>query len=483
MIRLSLMILMTSALIFGSANAQYLSLDDYLDRVRSTHPFFVKEAMATDIEEKKREGLLGAEDWLLVSSPSFTHQEPLQQGPFDPERIDVLSLGAGVGRTFWGNGSRLILSWASDVSDQKIPGFSIPVPGGVIDVPIGPSTYYRHQLSATYSLPLLKNRHGVLDRLEYELSAFDVDLSGINALENQENFLLELGLKFLDWVLLEEQLRIARDRLSLAEEELDRSKRKREANLIDEVDVRRAEEAVYVVKSAVFLIVSRWKATQAELATLAGSHDLYGLTPQFDLYDRPAVGSAETIMEELKKTSRLIRSLEIQLSQLGRMEEGLIEDVRPELSLNLRGSLLGGDEDFANSLDVTQPDVTVGVELRYPFGNRTARANVDGARLRSRQLTKAIEEVELTLEAGLRNILVQTNELENVLANNVAQIETAKQRTEEELRLYNQGRGDLTFVIQSRDGEASAKLSYAENSAVYHTLVFQYRALTDRLLR
>jgi outer membrane protein TolC len=474
---------MTSVLAVTSSNAQFLSLEDYLDQVRSTHPFFVKEAMATDIEEKRREGLLGAEDWLLVSSPSFTHREPLQQSPFDPERIDVLSLGAGVGRTFWGSGSRLTLSWASDVSDQNIPGFSIPVPGGTIDVPIGPSTYYRHQLSATYSLPLLKNRRGVLDRLEYELSAFDVDLSGVNTLENQENFLLDLGLKFLDWVLLEEQFRIAQDRLSLAREELDRSKRKREANLIDEVDVRRAEEAVYAVQSAVFLVESRWKATQAELATLAGSDELYGQRPQFDLYERPALGNAEDAMEELKRTSRLIRSLEIQVSRLGRMEEGLTEGVRPELSLNLRGALLGGDEDFSGSLGVTQPDVTVALELRYPFGNRTARANVDGARLQIRQLSKAVEEVEVTLEAGLRNILVQASELENVLTNNVAQIETAKQRTEEEIRLYDQGRGDLTFVIQSRDGEARAKLSYAENSAVYHTLVLQYQALTDRLLR
>jgi hypothetical protein len=98
-------------------------------------------------------------------------------------------------------------------------------------------------------------------------------------------------------------------------------------------------------------------------------------------------------------------------------------------------------------------------------------------------LAKAIKEVEISLEAGLRNILVQADELTAVLDNNVAQIETAKQRTEEEIRLYNQGRGDLTFVIQSRDREASSKLSYAENSALYHNLVLQFRAITDELLQ
>jgi outer membrane protein TolC len=483
MLRLFVTTVLVSVFAFGSGYSQVITLDEYIDRVRTSHPFFEKEAISTDIQKKERDGLLGAEDWRLISSPSFTHREPLQQSPFDPERIDFLTLNAGVGRTFWSNGSRLFLSWSSDVTDQKIPGFSVPGPTGPIDIPIGPSTYYRHAVSATYSLPLLKNRHGTLDRLQYELSRFDVDLSAVTVLENQEDFLLELSIRFLSWTLLDEQLHIAGDRLALAQEELDRSRRKRDANLIDEVDVRRAEDAVYVAQGAVYLIESSWKAVQAELATLAGSEEIYLMTPQFDLYERPQLGSPESAMENLEHRSRLIRSLRIQRTQLGSVEAGLAEAARPELALNLIGSLSGGDEEFGGSLEVTQPDVTIGVEFRYPFGNRTATAEIEKTRLQTRQLSKAIEEVEITLEAGLRNVLVQANELTVVLNNNVAQIETAKQRTEEEIRLYNQGRGDLTFVIQSRDREASSKLSYAENSALYHNLVLRYRALTDDLLK
>jgi len=50
------------------------------------------------------------------------------------------------------------------------------------------------------------------------------------------------------------------------------------------------------------------------------------------------------------------------------------------------------------------------------------------------------------------------------------------------LKLYNQGRGDLTFVIQSRDNEENAKLTYAQNSTLYHKLILQYRSLLDELL-
>jgi len=68
-----------------------------------------------------------------------------------------------------------------------------------------------------------------------------------------------------------------------------------------------------------------------------------------------------------------------------------------------------------------------------------------------------------------------------ILELNQAQIESAQEKTKEELKLYNQGRGQLTFVIQSRDNEQNARLSYVDNAALYHLLKLQYQALLDKL--
>ncbi|UCD30307.1 MAG: hypothetical protein JSV03_07520 [Planctomycetota bacterium] len=67
-------------------------------------------------------------------------------------------------------------------------------------------------------------------------------------------------------------------------------------------------------------------------------------------------------------------------------------------------------------------------------------------------------------EAGLRNLLIQIEGLVQVLSLNEQHIESACFKTVEELKRYNQGRGDLVFVIQSRDNEERAKLSYALNA-------------------
>ena len=151
-------------------------------------------------------------------------------------------------------------------------------------------------------------------------------------------------------------------------------------------------------------------------------------------------------------------------------------------SLEESGGLQEGDEDFMDALGLSKPDIGVALDFRYPLGNRTARADVAQATLQERQLEKEIESVTLNLEAELRNLWIQITEMVAVLAINREQIETAREKTREEKRLYDQGRGELTFVIQSQDSEALAELRHAVNAASYQRLVLSYRALLDELL-
>ncbi len=93
-----------------------------------------------------------------------------------------------------------------------------------------------------------------------------------------------------------------------------------------------------------------------------------------------------------------------------------------------------------------------------------------------------LRNIALQLEANVRSLLIQITEIEKVLALNREQIDSSKKKTEEEFKLYNQGRGQLTFVIQSSDNEQNARLTYAQNAKLYHELILRYRALVDELL-
>ena len=126
-------------------------------------------------------------------------------------------------------------------------------------------------------------------------------------------------------------------------------------------------------------------------------------------------------------------------------------------------------------------DTFVGLQFSLPLGNRTAKSQITKTDLRTTQLKKQLLDLSLTLTSALANLHIQINELEEVLKLDIEQIESAKVKTREELKLYDLGRGELTFVIQSQDSEQNAKLTYVGDAVTYHKLIIAYRALMDEL--
>jgi outer membrane protein TolC len=450
--------------------AQTITQEQFLYRLRETHPLFEREELTARIEQEEQNSYLGAEDWTVFSSVSYSHEEPAI-AIAGPDRTDALSVHGGVERLFWRTGGRLSASFSSSWSDMSIdPAFGFP------------ESFYGNQIEVAYAHPLVKNRSGFLDRLQFELKQFDIDFSEVQALENQEDFLAVWAVRFLDWVLLTEQRRIVAERLSLSEEELVRTKRKREANLVDEVDVIRAEDAVRISTQNQVLVESQWNAIRAELAVLAQDESIYEASPAFDLYEVVELPAFEDAMSEWRGASRILESLTIRLEQLAYARQGFVEQSRPELWLVAEVNTKNSDESIGESFAMDKPDAAVSLQFSVPWGNRAAKSQIAKTDLEIAQLEELLDEITLGVESAAANLYVQITEMADVLVLNREQIESARQKTEEELNLYNQGRGDLTFVIQSRDNEENAKLTYALNALSYHTLVIEYRSLLDQLL-
>ena len=231
-----------------------LTMGAFLDRLTTSHPLFKREDLASEIYKVEMDAIAGVQDWNFLSSLGMTSEEPAINFS-GPDRTDATSLSAGIEKVMWGTGARLSASLTSAKIGLKLPAAF----AGAF-----PEDLFQSEAGLTYSIPLVKNRGGFLDRLQYELKLYDVDVSEVSALENKENFIALASEKFLDWVFITEQHRIIKDRLALNEGELERIKRKRTSNLVDEVDVIRAQDAVLIAKQSQVLVESRWKALQAE---------------------------------------------------------------------------------------------------------------------------------------------------------------------------------------------------------------------------
>jgi len=468
----SILILISGLLFFSIPSySQKITFDEFIDQLIESHPIIEKENLTAQIESKDRNGLLGAKDWNLLSSLTYSHQEPAL-AIFGPERTDAIDFTAGIEKLFWSTGGRLSTSISFDRIDLKLdPLYGLP------------DSYYQNQFAITYIQPLLQNKGGYLDRLRYELKQFDIDFSQVQALENQENFLAESAAKFLEWVFLTEQNAIIKQRLKLSEEAFENIQRKNEANLVDRADVIRAEDAVKIAKQSLLLSESRWKGLRAELAVMTQIDNFSELVPEYDLYGVEFLPPLDTVITQFKENSRLVKAIDFRIKQLQYSKTGYDETTKPRLSLLAQFNIKNADSDFPDALAMDKPDIIGGLQFAFPLGNSTAKSMVAKTDLQIAQLQKAKEELVLNLTAAITSLYVQIDEIRKIFGINRDQIELSRLKTSEEHILYIRGRNDLTYVIRSQDDEQNARLNYAMNALTYQKLMINFKALTDALYK
>lgn len=441
-----------------------ITLPAYLEQIKTRHPLFERESLQVESGRLSAEALR-TEAWRLSVSPAYSR--------LGEAGSSTQSLGgeAALSRNIWASGGTLGLSLATDFTRLE--------PGS----PAVTSDSYLSSAGLSYTQPLLRNLGGGLDRLSYELARDGLEAAEIQSLENRELFVLDVSSRFLEWALLHEQARIAAERLELAEEQLEQVQRRYSANLVDRVDVLRAQDAVRGAEQGRLKIQSLWKAKQAELAVLAQAPALYGQAPDFALFTPAELPPVKDSLAALVSDSRLLGPLHSSIAQLVRRREGLTEQARPLLALSVAGGLAAADDnDYLASWRLSEPDVSVSLQFSQTLGGRSAKRQIEALDADLAALTGRVREVEIELEAALRALRIQLEDLDKILELNRAQIASAREKTDEELKLYNQGRGQLTFVIQSRDNEQNAQLGYVENAALYQNLLLRYRALMDELL-
>ena len=451
--------------------AQSIGLQEFLNQLKEKHPLFEKEKLTSEIFQTEQRSLAGAQDWNFTSSIGYFSEEPVISFA-SPTKTSGGSLSGGLEKTFWGTGARL----STTITTTSLK-FALPMGFDAI-----PTDNYQSEIALTYIHPLMKNRKGFLDRLQYNLKQFDIDASEINALENEENFLTESATKFLNWIFLVEQRNIIEERLSLSRTELERTERKRKANLVEQVDLIRAGDAVRISEQNLFLSELRLNGLKAELAILTQQNNYDNISPQYELYKTETLPPLEEVKATIESDSRIVRLLSIRIKQLMLARRGFKETAKPNLGLVAQISKKELDEGLGGSFGLEKTDALVALQFSVPLGNNRAKSNINRTDVQISQLRSQVKEAVIGLTSIVSNLHTQMTEMEKVLQLNVEQINSSKEKTKEELKLYNQGRGDLTFVIQSRDNEQNAKLLYAVNAFTYHTLFIQYLSLTDQLL-
>ncbi|MFL6373936.1 MAG: TolC family protein [Pyrinomonadaceae bacterium] len=149
--------------------------------------------------------------------------------------------------------------------------------------------------------------------------------------------------------------------------------------------------------------------------------------------------------------------------------------VNPSLTIPGSSPFLFGsfNQSIANMFRSSAPNYSLGVTISFPFRNRTAKANLEGAKIQEHQLNAQMRGQENTILADVRNAVqaVETDRQRVVIAQQAR--ENAEIQLEGERKLYENGKS-TTFLLFQRENE----LTNARNNEIRSQTDYE-KALAD----
>lgn len=147
-------------------------------------------------------------------------------------------------------------------------------------------------------------------------------------------------------------------------------------------------------------------------------------------------------------------------------------------------TLIGGyGQDLQNLINGKTRNITVGVSISLPFKNKTAEANLAGARIQQDQLAASTRSQEQVIEVDVRNAVqsVETSR-QRVLSAREARV-NAEMQLEGEQRLYQVGRSTTFLLFQRENALTNARASELRAETDYNKALADLQRATSTTLR
>lgn len=176
------------------------------------------------------------------------------------------------------------------------------------------------------------------------------------------------------------------------------------------------------------------------------------------------------------------------LQELQLLQEVLGRPISASPLVNAQGgpntTLIGGyPRTLRNLFSGETRNITVGVSIAIPFKNKTAEANLAGARIQKEQLAASTRSQEQIIEADVRNSAQAVESArQRVLSAREART-NAELQLEGEQRLYQVGRSTTFLLFQRENALANARASELRAETDYNKAIADLQRATSTTLR
>ncbi|MBA5249809.1 MAG: TolC family protein [Gammaproteobacteria bacterium] len=451
--------ILVSLLLFAF-NAQAITEQAFIERLKLVHPFFKQQATSSAIKKVEKQATTANEDWIIAVDSTYQSEANTKNTSATNDRLNTTSIGISTTKKYTDTGSNLTIkhTWADKNKD--------------IDA-------VSNQFSIDYTYPLLRNKAGINDRLNFDVAQIAIAKNNLERLEAEENFILKQLTRFVALAYAQQQQLINEHRLALAKKELTLVTEKYNASVVEKVDVLLQKDAYQKAKQQLLQAQQELTLLRHEIAITLGI-DFEKIVAETDLYKtyQPKIIALQNY---LTQNSRVLKTNDLAKTTLKRQLRSFKNQSKSKLDLNLGLSSAGEDNHYSNSLSNQDTTWKVGLEFSYPLGGTQSNSNIQKANMQLLNLAQSKQQQLLELYIQAETLKEKIQLLKEILDSNKVQIDIAKARTKEEKQRYTNGNGQASFVINAQNNEQIVQLNYVKTAKDYQQAVLEFKASIDQL--
>lgn len=355
------------------------------------------------------------------------------------------------------------------------------VGGSVIPIPVDQT---QGRMVMSLSQPLLRNFWIDGARLTIEFNRTQVGLSELQYELQLMNTVTEVEMAYYDLILAIENVKVQETALQLAQRLLDENRKRVEVGALAPLDEKQAEAQVATSRSDLLSARRMLAVQQNLLKNLISSEyaEWHGVTlvPREGLTALPKVFNlSDSWLQALTQRPELLQS-RLNLEQQGIAIRYRRNQLLPQLDLVGSYGRLGtveGDGYYGRVLTDIREDrgsfYSVGGQIVFPLGNRTARGNYRAAQAEREQALLRLKQIEQSIMVQIDNgIDLARTQFERVDATRQARAyqEAALQAEEKKLE---SGKSTSFFVLQLQRDLTAARSAEVQALADYNKALVQ----------
>ena len=464
----------------SSVNA--LTESEFVQSLLSNNIFFEKEQINLTIKQIEMEGdraNYGDWDWTIggelgrINKNKIKYDYTSTTDYAKSTSQEVRKFSSDLTKKFFSNGSELSISYDKSlpVKDEEMHDKN----GHQMDKN---TTEYLDDASISWTLPLLKNKGGVVDQKTYDLAVLDFEDEKLALAETKEDFIEEKLMIFLDWVNYNTQISIIKNRLKQSENILETITQKG-ASHISKITLQRT---INKIQRLLLELESKLKAEQRSLSILLDGLDLIQNPLKINWAARAQL--IEDLHGYCQQSIRDIKRIEIEQLKNSRSVRTYKNSTLADFDFTISATKDDNKGNYSTYSKSSEVEYEAKIEFSYPLtGNVSNDVYLRKYRLKGRQL-------ELKYKDKFDAILSDAQKLTTELKQGLKQLALYQQqidenrvgKTETELDAFLAGNSNIRFVIIENDDNQSLLLDQVEASINYHKNRIKYDSLMDRLL-